>query len=174
MITPMDIHNKEFNKGIRGYKTEEVDEFLKSIVDEYETFYRENRELKEKIEHLQSRITQYEQMEGTMNNTLVLAQETAENVKTSARKEADLIIQDAEQKRDKLLEDAVASLKEAKERYEGIRGDINVFKAKVESILSSQLRLLDDIALAPLADSTTEDVVVENVEETTVAEETVK
>lgn len=92
MITPMDIHNKEFETGFRGYDKEAVNAFMAELVHDYETLYRDNREMTDKIEQLEKRIAQYEKMEATMNDALVLAQETGENVKNSARKEADLII----------------------------------------------------------------------------------
>lgn len=147
MITPMDIHNKEFEKGFRGYDTASVDAFMAELVHDYETLYRDNREMTDKIEQLEKRIAQYEQMEATMNNTLVLAQETGENVKNAARKEADLIIQEAEQQRKLILEDAERSLREGQEKYSIIRNEVAVFKARMESILNSQLQLLDGCVL---------------------------
>ena len=72
MITPMAIHNKEFEKGFRGYDSDAVDAFLAELVRDYETLYRDNREMTDKIEQLEKRLAQYEQMEATMNNTLVL------------------------------------------------------------------------------------------------------
>ncbi|WP_251443885.1 DivIVA domain-containing protein [Veillonella intestinalis] len=147
MITPMDIHNKEFEKGFRGYDTASVDAFMAELVHDYETLYRDNREMTDKIEQLEKRIAQYEQMEATMNNTLVLAQETGENVKNAARKEADLIIQEAEQQRKLILEDAERSLREGQEKYAIIRNEVAVFKARMESILNSQLQLLDGCVL---------------------------
>ena len=147
MITPMDIHNKEFETGFRGYSKEAVDTFMAEINKDYEVLYRENRELKEKIEHLEKRIAQYEQMEETMNNTLVLAQETGENVKAASRKEAELIIQDAQAQRQSILDSAESSLREARDRYAIIRNDIAVFRTKMESILHSQLKILEDLVL---------------------------
>lgn len=147
MITPMDIHNKEFEKGLRGYKSEEVDAFLAEVVQDYEVLYRENREMTEKIEQMEKRLSQYEQMEATMKNTLVLAQETGENVKAAARKEADLILQEAEQQRRSILENADLALREAKEKYATIGSELAVFRAKVESILTSQLQMLEGCTL---------------------------
>ncbi len=147
MITPMDIHNKEFETGFRGYSKEDVDAFMTELNRDYETLYRDNRELTEKIEHLEKRIAQYEQMEDTMNTTLVLAQETGENVKAASRKEAELIIQDAQAQRQSILESAEVSLREARDRYSIIRNDIAVFRTKMESILQSQLKMLEDVVL---------------------------
>ena len=147
MITPMDIHNKEFEKGFSGYDTDAVDAFMTELVHDYEVLYRENREMTDKIEQLEKRLAQYEQMEATMNNTLVLAQETGENVKQAARKEADLILQEAEQERQNILRDAQRSLREAHDKYAVIRNEVAVFRAKMESILNSQLQLLDGCVL---------------------------
>lgn len=143
MITPMDIHNKEFENGFRGYDKESVDSFMTELVGDYETLYRENREMTEKIEQLEKRLNQYEQMEATMNNTLALAQETGETVKAAARKEADLIIQEADQEKKKILADAETSLRSAREKYAAIQNEIAVFRAKMESLLTSQLQLLE-------------------------------
>lgn len=149
MITPMDIHNREFKKGFRGYSEEDVDAFMTQVANDYEVVFRDNREMKEAIEQLREKLTQYEQMESTMNNTLVLAQETAENVKLAARKEAELIIQSAEQQKNNMLQETVRSLRDGQEKYELIRNDVAVFRAKMESLLKSQQQLLDQTELAP-------------------------
>ena len=147
MLTPMDIHNKEFGKSIRGFDCDEVNEFLNEVVQAYEVLYRENREMTDKVEQMEKRLNQYESTEETMRNTLVLAQETGENVKEAARKEANLILEEAGQERKKILEDAHRTLREAEAKYATIANEMAVFRAKVESILTAQLQLLDGISL---------------------------
>ena len=92
MLTPMDIHNTTFSKGLRGYAQEEVEQFLEEVVNDYEKIYREHREMEEETDMLRTKLKNYETMETTMTSTLMMAQETAENVKVNARKEAELII----------------------------------------------------------------------------------
>lgn len=147
MITPMDIHNKEFETGFRGYDKEAVNAFMAELVHDYETLYRDNREMMDKIEQLEKRIAQYEKMEATMNDALVLAQETGENVKNSARKEADLIIQEAEQQRRQIIAEAERQLREGCEKYAVIRNEVAVFKARMESLLNSQMQMVDGYVL---------------------------
>lgn len=147
MITPMDIHNKEFETGFRGYDKEAVNAFMAEVVHDYETLYRDNREMTDKIEQLEKRIAQYEKMEATMNDALVLAQETGENVKNSARKEADLIIQEAEQQRRQIIAEAERQLREGCEKYAVIRNEVAVFKARMESLLNSQMQMVDGYVL---------------------------
>ncbi len=87
MITPMDIHNKTFSRQIRGYAQDEVNTFLEELAKDYERIYREHREMEEEMDTIRTKLRNYEKMEATMSNTLVMAQETADNVKKNAHKE---------------------------------------------------------------------------------------
>ncbi len=147
MLTPMDIHNKEFKRGFRGYSEEDVDAFMDDIAGDYEKVYREYCELKERCDKLQDKLTQYEKMESTMNSTLMLAQQTAENVKVSARKEADLILQEASNKKKQMMDETTLSLQASQQELDKIKSQTRSFRAKCRAILTSQLRLLDDMVI---------------------------
>jgi cell division initiation protein len=147
MLTPMDIHNKEFKRGFRGYSEEDVDAFMDDLAGDYEKVYREYCELKERCEKLQDKLGQYEKMESTMNSTLMLAQQTAENVKVSARKEADLILQEAENKKKQMLDETTLNVQTTQQDMDKMKTQVNAFRAKVRAILTSQLRLLDDMVI---------------------------
>ena len=147
MLTPMDIHNKEFKRGFRGYSEEDVDAFMDDIAGDYEKVYREYCELKERCDKLQDKLTQYEKMESTMNSTLMLAQQTAENVKVSARKEADLILQEATNKKRQMMDETTLSLQASQQELDKIKSQTRSFRAKCRAILTSQLRLLDDMVI---------------------------
>ena len=86
-LTPMDINNKEFKRGLRGYNPEEVDEFLDEVIENYEQLYKDNSKLKEKITLANEQIEHYKKIESTIQNTLLLAQNAADQAKTSAEKE---------------------------------------------------------------------------------------
>lgn len=147
MLTPMDIHNREFKKGFRGYSEDDVDAFMEELATDYEKVYREYCEMKETMEKMKEKLSQYEKMEATMNSTLMLAQETAENVKNTARKEADLIIQEAESKRKQMIEEASMNLKHAQTEFQQVKNQISAFRAKVHSILTAQIHLMEDMEL---------------------------
>ena len=105
-LTPMDIHNKEFTRKFRGYHEDEVDQFLDKIVDDYERLYKENIELKDKVNALGDQINQYKTMESTLKETLVTAQKTADEVTALARKKAELILKEAEEQARHVVESA--------------------------------------------------------------------
>ena len=160
MLTPMDIHNKEFKKGFRGYAEEDVDNFMETLATDYEKVYREYSELKERCESLQDKLTQYEKMEATMNSTLMLAQETAENVKVQARKEAELILQEAENKKKQMVDETSINMQTTQQEVDSLKAQTNAFRAKCRAILTSQLRLLDDMVI----DGSAEESVAETLE----------
>ena len=96
MLTPLDIENRKFKKGIFGYSSEEVDEFLDKIIENYEALYKENIELKDKIGVLNEGIQHYKTIEDTLKNTLMVAQTTSEDIKKNAYGKAENIIKEAE------------------------------------------------------------------------------
>lgn len=143
MLTPLDIHNKEFGHSFRGYNEGEVDEFLDDIVKNYEALYRENAELKDSVERIESKLEQYKKMEETLHNTLIVAQETAEEVKLNARKEADLLIKEAELRGQKAIEEANKEVQKIREDFEKIQKEMNLYRTRLRTIITSQLELID-------------------------------
>ena len=144
MITPLDIQNKEFKKVIRGYKESEVEEFLDKVIIDYEKLYKENIELKDKITILNEQIDKYTSLEKTLNNTLIIAQTTAEEVNTNAHKKAELIEKEAEFKGAKLIESANSEVVKIRREYEEVKKQLNIFKTRFKILLEAQLELLTD------------------------------
>ena len=96
MITPLDIDNKRFAKQmVNGYSVEEVDDFLDELTADYSKNYKEVNELRAKVEELNNSLVQYKTIESTLQNTLVMAQSTAEEVKNVAKQKADQIVDEA-------------------------------------------------------------------------------
>lgn len=106
MLTPADLKNRTFSRGFRGYETEEVDKFMEELRKEYEYLYMDNLELKETIERVSSKLEYYQQMEATMQSTLTVAQETADEVKSSSEKKAALLEHETKVKCEQMLADA--------------------------------------------------------------------
>ena len=146
MITPLDIENKKFSKQVvNGYNVEEVDDFLDDLTVDYEKNYKEITELRTKVEELNKSLEHYKTIETTLQNTLVMAQTTAEDIKNVAKQQADQIINDAKssakQQADELENQIVLKTKE----LDDIKKQFDIYKAKMESLLISQLELLKDV-----------------------------
>ena len=119
MLTPLEIENKKFAKQmVNGYSVDEVDQFLDDLTEDYTKIYKENTEIKAKLEELEENVSRYKTIENTLQSTLVIAQKTAEDTKNVAREQADQIIKQAEN--------------EAKEAVEGLKTQIALKKQELE------------------------------------------
>lgn len=144
MITPLDIQNRNFKKSLRGYNGKSVDKFLDEIMEDFEKLYKENIELKDKINMLADQIRQYNTLEETLKSTLIVAQSTADEVTVTARQKADNIIQESEIKGQEIIQLAKDDVREIKREYEDIKKEIFIFKTRYKSFLESQLLSIDE------------------------------
>lgn len=146
MITPLDIENKRFSKQMmNGYSVEEVDDFLDDLTADYSKNYKEATELKAKVEELTQSLEHYKTIEETLQSTLVMAQKTADDVKKVAQQQADQIINDAKGTAQKQANDLDNEIVAKKRELEDVKKQFDIYKAKMESLLISQLELLKDI-----------------------------
>lgn len=156
MLTPLDIHNKEFRKAFRGYAEAEVDEFLDQIVRDLEMLLKEKHDLEQRLEEAENRLSNYQALEETLKQTLILAEATADEVRANARREAELTVKEAQAKAKEIVEDAEAraqlavreaqaKVKRTGEELEELRRQVQTFKARVRSLFLSQLDLLGTV-----------------------------
>ena len=157
MFTPLDLKNKTFTKGFRGYETEEVDKFFAQVVKDFERLYQDNIELKETVERVSAKLEYYQQMEATMQNTLVVAQETADEVKKTSEKKAQVLLDettakcegmktDAKNEADRLLNEAGTAAAQAKaeaDSYaEKVRNEANAEADKLRNDTEAEMNKL--------------------------------
>ncbi|MFT8314689.1 MAG: DivIVA domain-containing protein [Clostridium sp.] len=146
-LTSMDINNKEFKKVLRGYDQDEVDEFLDKIGDNYEEIYKENSSLKEKVSILNEKIDHYLKIEDTIQNTLLLAQNAAEQAKQSAKKEADLVVRNANDTAQRIIDKANSEVLRISDDYETIKQEFIKFRAKYRNFMNTQLDMFNDLEM---------------------------
>ena len=146
MITPLDIDNKRFAKQmVNGYNVEEVDDFLDELTADYSKNYKEVNELRSKVEELNNSLVQYKTIESTLQNTLVMAQSTAEEVKNVAKQKADQIIEEAKANAQKQVDELNNEIIMKQKELDDVKKQFDIYKAKMESLLISQLELLKDV-----------------------------
>ena len=146
MITPLDIENKKFGKQMmNGYNVDEVDDFLDEITTDYEKLYKENAELKRNADELSANMGKYKSLENTLQNTLIMAQTAADEVKNSAKQQAEQIIKDAELSAKTRVDELNSQITIKEKELADLTKQLDVYKAKMESLLISQLELIKDI-----------------------------
>src|SRR5699024_1111766 len=144
VLTPLDIHNKEFTRGFRGYNEDDVNQFLDQIIKDYEMTIREKKELEETVVELEEKVTQFKSIEDTLNKSIVIAQETADELKDHAKKEAKLIIKEAEKNADRILEEALSESRKISVEIEGLKRQAKVFRTRLRMLVEAQLDMVDN------------------------------
>jgi len=139
VITSMEINNKEFKKNFRGYDCDEVDEFLDKIAEDYEILYKENSFLKERLEVAEEKLKHYSKIEENIQKTLVLAQSAAEQAKTTAQNEAELIIRQANESSQRIINKAHNDVIRINDDYESVKQEFLKFRSKFKHFMSAQL-----------------------------------
>ena len=144
-LTPMDINNKEFKRVLRGYSPEEVDEFLDEVVESYEELFKEKSKLEEKLAAASEQINHYSKIETTIQNTLLLAQNAADSAKETAQREADLMLKNANEAAQKILDRANNDIVTTNDEYEKTKQEYIKFRAKYKNFVKTQLETFEDL-----------------------------
>ncbi len=144
MIKPVDIESKEFKKEMRGYSISEVNSFMKEVALSYEKIYNENLSAMDRIGMLSDAVKQYKSMEDTLKNALAVAKGAGDEIKTNAHGQAQIIIRDAETQAAEIINRAAKEVSEINRRYEEMKRSVEVFRAKMVSLLNSQLEVIKD------------------------------
>lgn len=160
-LTPLDIQNKTFPTKMRGYNQDEVDDFLDLVVRDYEELTQRNRELEKAVKHLEEKLEYFNELKDALNQSIIVAQDTADKVKTSASKESEVIVTsaqnkadelvanaekrahqlttDAEEKARKILTDATEKARQLATETEDLKKKTRVFHQRISLMLESQL-----------------------------------
>jgi len=142
-ITPLDIQQQQFRVRFRGFDMVEVDNFLDLAANEFEELLRENNRLKEEDRQKAEKIQQLERAERDLHNALISAQQICEEMKNQARKEGELIIEDAKANARKIWETAQVQAMQVETEIAQLKRQRAEFEASLKSILEMHLSLLD-------------------------------
>ncbi|MBN1464233.1 DivIVA domain-containing protein [candidate division KSB1 bacterium] len=142
-LSPLDVRKQEFKRTMRGFDPEEVEAFLVMVADELEFHIREKNQLNDELIKLRTQLKDYQRVESTLRDTLVRAQSTVEDSRMNSRREAEIIIHEAEIQADNIV-------KESREELLSIRHEISLLRAQKDAIakrlrhmLESQLEMLE-------------------------------
>ena len=124
---------------------EEVDEFLDQVVENYEELYKENSRLKESLSRVNEKLEHYEKLEATIQNTLLLAQNAADQAKESSEKQAELIIGNANETAQRILDKAHGDVISINDEYEKVKEEFIKFRAKFRGFMNTQLQTFDEL-----------------------------
>ena len=150
---------EKFSRTLRGYDPSEVNQFIDKIISQVEKIVAESNQTLEKAETLEqentalkSKLEYYENMEGTLNRAIMMAQKTSDQMKVNAHKEAELIIEEAKKNANRIINEALIRAEETEKEAANLTRNMHVFKRRLRTIIESQLDMVNDIESLKLED----------------------
>src|SRR5919107_816304 len=158
-IRPIDVRRKEFKSSFRGYDQNEVDDFLDAVADEFERNYTENQRMREEVSSLRDRLQQFEDLEGSIRDALVHAEQAsndlkraaaqeAEGIKRSAQREADFTIREAQSRSHQMLADSSARIERVQDSYDALQEAKRSFANEFRHLLKTYTDILENMEVA--------------------------
>ncbi|MBD0355991.1 MAG: DivIVA domain-containing protein [Rubrobacter sp.] len=147
-IRPVDVRRKEFKSTLRGYDANQVDDFLDELADEFERAFAENQRLSDEVKNLKERLEQFEELETSIREALVHAQQVSRDLRRNATKEAELIVREANEQSHRILADSSARVERVQESYEVLRKAKQDFANDFRYLLKSYMDVMDNADVA--------------------------
>ncbi len=144
-LTPMDIRNQDFKRVLRGYDPVEVNTFLEMLASEVEKLIRDQKENRGRAKELEEQLNNYKQLEKSLQQALLQAQESANQAREQSKREAGIIIKQAETSADEIVQDARSSLSRIKNEIEELRTIRETMISRLKILFNSQLELLHSL-----------------------------
>lgn len=145
MLRPIDIQNKEFEKKIKGYNCDEVDDFLDVVIQDYELLFKENQTLKDKIALLTETVERYKQMESTMQKSIDIAKAAADDARKNAEAEANAIISKAKLDASYLARQIDDEHMKRHQEMLRLKGEIEQYKSRMKTMCDGVLKMIDSM-----------------------------
>jgi len=142
-ITPLDITQKGFSRALRGYDRSEVEAFLALVATEFEELVREVQALRTDVARMDDEIAEHRGRERALQETMITAQKACEDIRESARKEAEITLAEAELQAEKIVQGAHAKFLKIVDDVSELKRQRSGFEAQVRSIVESHLKLLE-------------------------------
>jgi len=141
-VTPLDIKQKQFKLGFRGFDITEVDGFLEEVTEAMEELIRERESLKEEKAKLEEQVQMYQQSERGLRDALVAAQQMSGEIKAAAEKEAKMKLREAEMEAENIIRKARAELTHTQEEIAELKRIRERFKMKIRGVIEDHLKMI--------------------------------
>jgi len=142
MLTPIEIHNKEFPTKFKGYDPEEVNDYLDEVIRTVEQLIRENKDLEKRVKFNEEKVSYFSSIQETLNKSIIVAQEAADRLKENARKDAEIIIFEAEKEAERLLKEAAEKATEINRETDALKKETRMFRQRLQIMVESQLEMI--------------------------------
>ena len=141
-ITPNDIHNKDFSTKFKGFDPEEVNDFLDDVKKELEQLIRDNKDLEKRVKFNEEKVEYFNSIQETLNKSILVAQEAADRLRENARKDAEIIVFEAEKAAQAMLKEAAEKATEINRETDLIKKETRIFRQRLQILTQTQLEMI--------------------------------
>lgn len=145
MLKPVDIQNQEFEKKLKGYDCDAVDDFLDIVIQDYDTLCKENMALREKIELLTETVDRYKDIEETMQRSLEVAQQSAQDIKNNANMEAEAIVNRAKLDATRLSRQIDEEHIKKHQEMLKVKQEVETYRARIKTVCENLIKAIDEV-----------------------------
>ncbi len=145
MLRPIDIQNKEFPKKIKGYDCDAVDDFLDVVIQDFELLGKENQALKERLALMTQTVEHYKQLEGTLQNSISVAKQSADDIRNNANIEAQTIISKAKLDAARLSKQIDEEHIRKHQEMLSVKSEVEAYKSRVKAMCENMIKTLDNM-----------------------------
>lgn len=145
MLTPVDIQNKEFEKKLKGYDCDAVDDFLDLIIQDYDMLCKENQALRDKIDLLNETVDRYKELEETMHKSLDVARQSAQDIKNNANMEAQAILNRAKLDATRLARQIDEEHIRKHQEMLAVKQEVDTYKTRIKTVCENLLKTINEI-----------------------------
>lgn len=145
MLTPVDIQNKEFEKKIKGYDCDAVDDFLDIIIQDYDALCKETKALRDKVDLLTETVERYKEIEETMHRSLDVARQSAQDIKNNANMEAQAILNRAKLDASRLARQIDEEHIKKHQEMLKVKQDVDTYKTRIRTVCENLLKTIEEM-----------------------------
>ena len=135
----------KFSTSLNGYSKFEVDKFVSDVRKNYEDVLNKLKTANEEIDNLKCELKRYKDLESTLNRAIVVANDTANQMRRTSQREADSIINEARRHASKIVNDALIKAQKAENDAETLKRRVEIYKRKITQIMDEEKEMIEQI-----------------------------
>ena len=141
---------EKFSYEANGYNSNQVNQFVEEVITQTEGIIKRCKEQKNEIENLRQELEHYKNIETSLKDAIIRAEEAGDNIKRMAREESEMIVTDAKHNASRIVNEALLKAERIEVQSERLQNNIKIFKRKLKLIIEQQMEVVDEIEVLDL------------------------
>lgn len=141
---------EKFSYETNGYNRREVNNFVNEVITQTEGIVKKCKEQRNEIEKLKEELKHYRNLESSLKDAIIRAEEAGDNIKRMAREESNMIVTDAKNNASRIVNEALLRAEKIEIKAETLENNMRIFKRKLKLIMEQQMAVVEEIEVLDL------------------------